>query len=420
MSETIKSDILPEGDGIICPSCGRFVGAYERCPHCQAIVLKRLPIIYLKRFAIFGTIIGLIIMWYAALQREVPLQKIGDIKPQHNMALVRCIGKVTGLRMFEDKNNFSMKIDDDTGMLTVSGFDKLKKFRAYFGDNFPAEGDLVEVKGNLSISEKFGESMFVSDPRRIRIVKKFQAEPATIEDIDMDKRGGVFRVRAKVAAIRKYRIGTNITVKDNTGSIDLNIFDSDMELVHDPKIREQLLEVGNEFEMVVLVDAYKGKPNLKLHHPERPESIKRLAGKPEPAKKSEIPVVKAIEVREERVKEILTVTGRVASTKEFEFGTSIDLADDSGSVNVWLREPVRRNLPPGLIKEGATFRVTGEVGKFKDRIQLLPESEADVKVEPTIDLAPSTTPSPVTVPALVSDSTSAPAPAAAPKPDAKK
>lgn len=391
MSETTKSDLLPEGEGIICPSCGKFVGAYERCPHCQTTVQKRLPIIYIKRFAIFGTIIGLILMWFAALQREVPLQKIGEIKPQHNMALVRCVGKVTGIRYMEDKNSFHLKIDDDTGMLSLSGFDKLKKFRAFFKDSFPAEGDLVEVTGNLSISEKFGESMFVSDPRRIKILKKFQAEPTTIENIDLDSRGAVFRVRAKVAAARKYRAGTNITVKDDTGSMDLNVFDGEMEQIPDQKIREQLLEVGNEFEIVVLVDAYKGKPQLRLHHPDRLESIKKLAGSAEPQKVKEIPVVKAIEVRDERVREIITLVGRVERSKEFQFGTSVDVADDSGTVNVWLRENVRKNVAPDLLKPGAGVRVTGEVGKFKDRLQVLPASEADVKAE-TI-AAPSVTPS---------------------------
>lgn len=401
MSETPRSDLLPEGEGIICPSCGRFVGAYERCPHCQTIVQKRLPIIYIKRFAIFGSIIGLILMWFAAIQREVPLQKIGEIKPQHNMALVRCVGKVTGIRFMEDKNSFQLKIDDDTGMLSLSGFDKLRKFRDYFKDSFPAEGDLVEVTGNLNISEKFGESMFVSDPRRIKVLKKFQAEPATIENIDLDSRGAVFRVRAKVAAVRKYRVGTNITVKDDTGSMDLNVFDGEMEKIPDQKIREQLAEVGNEFELVVLVDAYKGKPQLRLHHPDRAESIKKLAGSAEPQKAKEIPVLKAIEVREERVREIVTIVGRVERSKEFPFGTSIDVADDSGSVNVWLRDDVRKKVTPDLIKTGAGLRVTGEVGKFKDRLQVLPSSEADLKAE-----AVAAPPAAPTAPASASDSQS--------------
>lgn len=402
MSETPKTDLLPEGEGIICPSCGRFVGAYERCPHCQAIVQKRLPIIYIKRFAIFGSILGLILMWFAALQREVPLQKIGEIKPQHNMALVRCVGKVTGIRFMEDKNSFQIKLDDDTGMLSLSGFDKLRKFREYFKDRFPAEGDLIEVTGNLNISEKFGESMFVSDPRRIKILKKFEAEPATIENIDLDSRGAVFRVRVKVAAIRKYRVGTNITVKDDTGSMDLNVFDSEMDKIADPKIREQLVEVGNEFEIVVLVDAYKGKPQLRLHNPERAESIKKIAGAAEVQKAKEVPVLKAIEVREERIREIVTVAGRVERSKEFAFGTSIDIADDSGTVNVWLRENVRKNVTPDLFKTGAVLRVTGEVGKFKDRLQILPASEADLKAETagTAPAAPS--PAPAATPAAVS------------------
>jgi DNA/RNA endonuclease YhcR with UshA esterase domain len=357
-------------------------------------VHKRLPILYIKRFAIFGTIIGLILMWFAALARVVPVIKIGDIKPQHNMALVKCIGKVTSVRFTEDKNSFQIKIDDDTGMLSLSGFDKLKKFRAAFGDGFPAEGDLVEVVGNLSLSEKFGESMFISDPRRLKVLKKFAAEPTTIENINLESRGAIFSIRVKVAAIRKFRIGTNITVKDDTGSMDLTIFDNDMEKIPDPALRDQLIQVGNEFQMVVLVDAYKGKPQLKIHRPENPESVKKLAGKVEPVKKPDVPVVKALEVRDERLREIVTVVGKIGTVKEFQFGTSVDLVDDSGTVNVWLREDVRKTLQPGLIKDGATLRVTGEVSKFKDRLQILPSAEADVKAESAAAPSPAPVPGP--------------------------
>ncbi|HQG30274.1 MAG TPA: hypothetical protein PLY73_17110, partial [Candidatus Ozemobacteraceae bacterium] len=318
-----------------------------------------------------------------------------------------CVGKVTGIRVMEDKNNFQIKLDDDTGMLTLSGFDKLRKFREYFKDRFPAEGDLIEVTGNLSISEKFGESMFVSDPRRIKILKKFEAEPATIENIDLDSRGAVFRVRVTVAATRKYRVGTNITVKDDTGSMDLNVFDSEMDKIADPKLAKALVEVGNEFELVVLVDAYKGKPQLRLH-PERAESIKKIAGAAAAQKTKEPPVLKAIEVREERVREIVTVVGRVERSKEFAFGTSVDIADETGTVNVWLRENVRKTVTPDLFKTGATLRVTGEVGKFKDRLQILPASDADLKAE-AAQAAPS--PAPAATPAAASDA----APAAVPQ-----
>lgn len=410
MNGTQVTGIIPEGEGVLCPSCGKFVGAYERCPHCQAVVYKRLPIIYIKRFAIFGTLIGLILMWIAAQQRVVPLIKIGEIKPQHNMALVRCVGKVTGVKIMEDKNSFHFKIDDETGMLSLSGFDKLRKFRAHFGEALPAEGDEVEVVGNLSISEKFGESMFISDPRRLKIVKRFSAEPATIENINIESRGSIFSIRVKVAAVRKFRVGTNITVKDDSGSMDLTVFDSDMEKFSDPKLAEELTQVGNEFQITVLVDAYRGKPQLKIHRPERPESVKKLGGVAPQPKKSDVPLVKAVEVREERLRETVGVAGRIASLKEFQFGTSIDLADDSGTVNVWVKENVRKALQAGLLKEGATLRVTGEVNKFKDRLQVVPGGEADIVAE----TAPAQAPSPAPAPSPTPDPAPAPAPAAAP------
>lgn len=400
MEQNERPAILPEGEGIHCPSCGKYVGGYERCPHCQAAVPKRLPIIYIKRFAIFGTIIGLILMWFAAVNKQVPVIRIGSIKIENNMALVRVVGRITSVRINEDRNSFQMKLDDDSGTMAIAGFDKYKKFKAHFADQFPAEGDQVEVTGNLSISEKHGESMFVSDPRRVKILKKFEPEPIKIEDIETDDRGTVYRLRVKVAATRRYKIGTNVTVKDDTGSMDLNLFDSDAERIPDAKMRDRLLIPGNEFELVALVDAFRGKVQLKLHHPDRPESLRFIAGPPLEEKK-EAPELKAAEVRKERMNEVVIVTGRVERIKEFGFATSFFLADESGAVQIWFKDPFRKAAPAGLVAEGAMLRVTGQVSEFKGDLQVQPRSEADVVAagQPAPSPAPAPAPSPAPAPA---------------------
>ncbi len=88
----------------------------------------------------------------------------------------------------------------------------------------------------------------------------------------------------------------------------------------------------------------------------------------------------------------MVVVGTVKSTKEFPFGTSVDLIDDTGIINVWLRDFMRKDVPADLIKEGSGLRVTGEVSKFKDRLQVQPQNASDLVKE-------ASPPPPVAVPA---------------------
>ncbi|MCK5684698.1 OB-fold nucleic acid binding domain-containing protein [bacterium] len=166
--EEVKNDIE-----VLCPSCGRFVGAYEICPHCQTQVNTRVSIKLVKRIAVIGAIVGIILLYFAAKNREVPMINIGEIQINHNMALVKVSGRVIRESIQDKKDNFSLTIDDGTGKIKLGGYNKLKKWKKHFGEKFPKEGDFIEVTGNLNITEQFGASMFLSSPHRLVVKKSF-------------------------------------------------------------------------------------------------------------------------------------------------------------------------------------------------------------------------------------------------------
>ncbi len=377
-----KPAIIPSGDGIMCPSCGKFVGGYERCPHCQAVMEKRLPILYVRRIAVIGTIIGLIMMWFAAVNKEIPHVKIGDIHIENNMALVKIIGKVT--KVTKRDNNFTFKIEDSTGKMSLSGFDKLKRFEKHFGNDFPSEGDEIASSGNLNISEKFGVSMFLANPKRMIILEKFNPTPTTIENIDTDAKGDVLSLRAKIVESRKLKkkggdetFAHVVSIKDNTGKMELTIFENDRFKIQNKDIQNRIIQVGNTFDLIVMVDEYKGRINLKLRNPGDDQSIKLVSGPQSVDAK-----IKIGQIRDEMIDEQVEITGKIVAAKTFEFGTSIDIEDDSGKVNVWLPTKTRnfvKNLE-AVSNIGNTIRVKGIVKKFKDKLQVTPSRAEEISI----------------------------------------
>lgn len=374
--------ILPRSGDILCDSCGRFVGAYERCPHCQAHVRKRMPIVWVRRFAVIGSILGLIMMWFASVNKEVPRMMIGSIVPENNMALVRIVGNITKMSV-RDGNTFSYKIEDESGSMSMMGFDKLARFQKHFGETgLPGEGDRIEAIGNLSISDKFGASMFLSDPRRVKILERFKPKSTTIEDIDVDSRGTVLAIRVKIAGVRELRKKEDdelfahvITVKDATGSMDMTLFETDRLKIPNPDLQQRILDYGNEFDMQVMVSEYKGRIQLVLRTPEKAESLKLVGGPSRMEMRAPIG-----EVTEEMIDEMVEVQGEVTRAKSFQFGTSIDLRDESGEINVWLREKVAARVErlDNLAVPGARLKARGIVKLRKGRLQVTVERGNDI------------------------------------------
>jgi len=257
-----------------CPSCGRFVGPYEICPHCQASLHKRMSLILVKRIAVIGSIVGLGMLWYASKMKEIPVVQISSITERMNNALVEVAGTITAARFDETKNNFSYTLNDPTGKIKLNGFNALSEFKKSFGDNMPQEGDKIRVAGQLNISEKFGVGMFVKNPKRIVITEKYLVIEKKIKDITVKDAKKSYRLHVTIEDIeREFSVGKSVTVSDGTGSISLTIFNSDFDRITDTATKENLLLPGAEFIMIATVDSYRGSVQLKLKNPENSQNL---------------------------------------------------------------------------------------------------------------------------------------------------
>jgi DNA/RNA endonuclease YhcR with UshA esterase domain len=181
---TVKNTELTNyPDECFCPSCGKFVGAYERCPMCQASMKTRMELKLVKRIAVFGAIIGVLLLWFASARKEIPIVKIEDIKINNNLAIITVRGTVININVNDTAKNFSITLDDETDTIKIINAGKLDEFRNIFREKFPKPGDLIEVTGNVSISEKWGASMFLSSTRRMKVLKRLEIEELKLAEI---------------------------------------------------------------------------------------------------------------------------------------------------------------------------------------------------------------------------------------------
>lgn len=255
-----------------CPSCGRFVGPYEICPHCQASMENRVQLKTVKLIAVLGAIIGLVLLWTGVRLREVPTVQIGAIDLQYNMALARIEGTALKVTVDELKDTFRITIDDDTGRMTLNGFGKYTRFKEAMGDTFPQQGDHIAAIGNLSISENWGTSMFLASPRRLQLIERRQLKSLSLGTITRKELGLTTTLTGRITDIRTFKSGQSLTLDDGTGTMALTVFDSEKnDLPAD--IVQALETTGTTIEFKAKIDAYRNKLQLRLVNPGEPGNI---------------------------------------------------------------------------------------------------------------------------------------------------
>ncbi len=212
----------------LCPSCGKFVGAYEKCPYCGTALQKRMSIIFFKRAALVLAIGGLALLWFTATKIKIPVVRIADINARMNNAVVEVKGKVTRVSIM-GRDGIGFDVDDGSEQLRAQAFRGLDKMRE--SGNVPQVGDEVSVVGSIQITEKYGTSLMINIPSRVKVI------PAVPEKVTIDK----------------------VTLENKGKAVE---------------VVGEVIAVGNEIRVVGSVDAFKGRPQVKVRNVEKIEVLK--------------------------------------------------------------------------------------------------------------------------------------------------
>ena len=85
-------DINATDTDITCPSCGRFTGTYTTCPSCGAPVEKRMRILVFRWGAGGVAVLGLLLLYLAAVYSDIEPIKANEVTETMNFAFVRVTG----------------------------------------------------------------------------------------------------------------------------------------------------------------------------------------------------------------------------------------------------------------------------------------------------------------------------------------
>ncbi|MBF0546169.1 MAG: hypothetical protein HQM08_17125 [Candidatus Riflebacteria bacterium] len=420
-----------------CPSCGRFVGIYTRCPYCQTLTQKRLSIRVFKIFSIVTSTLGLLILLFYAKTIQTPEVKIESLGPLSNFAHVKIVGEVEksfGIHPQWKSLAFTLKQDDEKGHpinIRVTAYAKVAQDIEKLGI-IPQDGDQVSVEGQVRF-QKDSPSLLINASAHLKILSHGAGQaPDGSENLTLDPKKVDFPVLGKTVTVR----GKAIDVVGYPSGLMIRLDNSQDGLIIwiPSKIADQdniNAQVGDTLEFKGLVKKYKETIEVEVNAPgnakvissgavstaqttenssstpsisntkdEKSQSqsqIQTQVKSPEQSSASvkfpsqgttqrqgsEVelrPYFQIASLSNEQIDKEVRIIGVLKKIESFKTGTRLLVKDDSGEIQVWLENEVASNIL--IPSEGAKISVEGLVALFKSKIQIQPVSPEDFSVLP--------------------------------------
>ncbi len=357
----------PAGDAseeTICPSCGRFVGAYEKCPYCAATLQKRMSLLIWKRIAVGGTVLGLLVMWFAATKMTPARVQIGEIQETYNNAQVTIRGTVVDRRLDADQGSISITIADETGALGARSFSALPKFREL--GNVPKVGDRIETVGTITISAVYGTTLNLDLPERLKILET--PEP-TRTDISRLREADVYNLVTLTGMVKHPTRFGRATITDRVNDLIVSL---------DPRnLGEEIPEfkTGDGVEVTgVIISSVEGYTIIPADVEDiRPYEIDIT-----------IPRMAIENISMANLGDLVEVEGTVVSFTAFRTGGgSATITDNTGRIIVGpIFASIFDNIPDNhkLTTSGTRVRVQGTVAQFRGELQVGPGAAENVTI----------------------------------------
>ncbi|MEA3310419.1 MAG: hypothetical protein U9Q70_13055 [Chloroflexota bacterium] len=374
MTEKIEVSSASQSEpaqGALCPSCGRFVGPYATCPYCGTHLQGRLSLRMVKLIAILLATVGLVALWWAARQLEIPLLTVEEAQGTMNMAYVRLQGHVSRSLSYDPEGGYlGFWVDDGTGEVRVSAYRDVTA-ALLASDRVPGLGDTVEVAGTLRIREDF-VSLTLNVPEHLVLTRP---EPVAVEIGSLTQLDEGLRVRV-AGEVRElfspYEGLTLITVDDSSGELSVAVDETLTALTGAlPEIVE-----GQGIVVTGTVTLYRDNPQLT------PSTVRDIALSATPV--TEVKVAAASQLSALSAEDAggwFRVTGQVVALSGFQGGVKATVDDGTAQILLLLWQKVYDELPqPTALDVGAELEVTGELQAYEGELELIPAQASDVRM----------------------------------------
>lgn len=344
--------------------------------------------------------VGFGLLYLSALHREIPVIKIGGIKPAMNFAVVRVIGVVSGdARVFkegEHVRSLRFTVDDGSGEILVQAY---KSQAQALVDKYglPREGDHVEVTGSLGVLEGDDIAMRVQVPERL-VLMRADTKPMALRDVTSSMIGKNIVVEGTIAKAIAPKPGSKapwtIVITDAGGQQEIAFWQDIYDEIRD----KVLLAPGAPIRARVAVRSYKDKLQLALSQGMDIEFIAAHAAKSmvagPGAPSGETPLTPVGDVTAAMAGKTVKVSGRVTQVKVPEQGSKapyeVTLQEGDKQVSVIYWDTVARHLDDNSKPVvGALMTAKGQVNEYKGRLQIKIGNSADLTL---VDVTPASKP----------------------------
>lgn len=165
----------------LCAGCGRYIGAADVCPYCDADSSRPPAFKHLRAMAWILSTAGLATLWAVAGGRDVPDLRVSEITPMMNFATVRITGEVAGKprtrRRGDQVDYTSFSLWDGSGSVRVAAYDSVARDLAS-RDDAPRKGAGVAVVGRLDVRAGSRPVLRVQTADHVTVVELPQQPPA--------------------------------------------------------------------------------------------------------------------------------------------------------------------------------------------------------------------------------------------------
>jgi hypothetical protein len=374
-------------EDIICSSCGRFVGALSRCPHCGARVHKRMSVRFFRMGALLLGTAGLFLLYLMAVNKEIPVIQIDEIEPTMNFAYVRIVGHVTGdcriYRKGDRIQSLRFYVSDETGEITVTAYRAVAE-NLLAENKVPRLGDEVDVAGGLSVSDE-RVMLRLQVPEQLSIDRP-DLPVTPIGEIRMDMEPASVIVEGVIAQVRAPRADSRapwtVVVQDESGTAPVSFWQDTYQAMTD----KAKLKAGMPVRLRAGIGAYQSKLQLRLANPMDIEFTGEAGDVPEPVEEQGRAGVESVmldEITPDRKGDILETEGQVTriyrpSSDKAPYRLTLKDGQAVGTVIFW--EGTAQRLPEGAMQKGARIQAQGMVDAFKDKAQLKVNRGYHIKV----------------------------------------
>ena len=382
--------------GIECPSCGRFVGAHDRCPYCGTGLHKRISLKSMRYVSIIVAIAGLVCLQLMAMSRETPVKKISSITPAMNFAYITIKGVATRpMKYYRDGdkvNSCYIYLKDKTGDMRVTAYRQVAE-KLFNKDVYILKGDQVEVSGKIRVAEGDKVSMMLEVPDHLIVKHKNYAKKSdensfvALSDISLDSVGGVVVVEAVISEFSKPGEGSKapyrITIEQDGTKLPVVFWEKIFSRLANP---DKLIP-GAKIQVTASVAQYKNNLQLRLKKSNNLVILnadEKIKVNRKTETKNIIVALTAQEASEKSDGSKVKIYGKVVDVyigdENSRAPNKIYLETDTGKIPViyWPKKVrISQNLIPSV---GAEIEAVVTVASYKDSKQLRLSRASDYKL----------------------------------------